>query len=46
MEEEDVIADDVETSDHGVEAFDSKAWKSKRLEWVVAMWTNIDNTRM
>ena len=45
-EEEDVTPDDVISSDHGLEAFDNKAWKNKRLEWAQAMWDNRGQTRI
>jgi hypothetical protein len=45
LDENEVRIDDVHVG-HGVGATDNEAWKTKRKEWAVAMWTNIDNTRI
>ncbi|XBI28642.1 hypothetical protein VPH35_052820 [Triticum aestivum] len=44
--EEDVTPDEMISSDHGVEAFDSEAWSNKRLEWAHAMFDNRGQTRI
>uniref|UniRef100_A0A8I6YAN4 DDE Tnp4 domain-containing protein n=1 Tax=Hordeum vulgare subsp. vulgare TaxID=112509 RepID=A0A8I6YAN4_HORVV len=45
-EEEDVTRDEVINYGHGVEAFNNKVWKNKRLEWAQAMWDNRGQTRI
>ena len=45
-EEEDVTPDEMISSGHGVDAFDNKAWKNRRLEWAQAIWDNKGETRI